>query len=77
VPDDAVLALACGGGRALPTINRKHFRRLHGARPEHSGIIVCTFDPNFAAQAARIHAAIASQGELTGQLIRVNRPAQP
>jgi hypothetical protein len=39
-----------------------------------TGIIVCTFDPDFAGQAQRIYAAIEQQSSLSGQLIRVNRP---
>ncbi|MBI4481370.1 MAG: DUF5615 family PIN-like protein [Acidobacteria bacterium] len=75
VPDEDVLALARADNRAVLTLNRKHFIRLHGARPEHAGIIACTFDPDFEGQAARIHAALALQEQLSGQLIRVNRPA--
>jgi hypothetical protein len=74
VPDEDVLAFACADDRAVLTLNRKHFVRLHNARPEHTGIIVCTFDPDFVGQANRIHAAIESKTDLTGQLIRVNRP---
>ena len=73
IEDEAVLAFAHEDGRAVMTINRKHFVRLHNAGLEHSGIIVCTFDPDFQKQAGRIHAALKSQ-ELAGQLIRVNRP---
>lgn len=74
VPDEAVLAFASAEGRAVLTINRKHFIHLHRAQSGHAGIIVCTFDPNFAGQAQRIHAAIEQQGALVGQLIRINRP---
>jgi hypothetical protein len=76
VPDEEVLAFACADNRAVLTLNRKHFVRLHSTHPEHAGIIVCTFDPDFVGQAGRIHAAIESQAELSGQLIRVNRPAR-
>ncbi len=75
VPDEAVLAFARADGRALLTLNRKHFIRLHNEQPHHAGIIVCTFDPDFVGQAHRIHEAIESQAQLSGQLIRVNRPA--
>ena len=75
VPDEAVLAFARADGRALLTLNRKHFIRLHNEQPHHAGIIVCTFDPDFVGQAHRIHEAIESQAQLPGQLIRVNRPA--
>lgn len=75
VSDEAVLAFACTDGRAILTLNRRHFIHLHAARPDHMGIIVCTFDPDFIGQAGRIHAAIETQAQLSGQLIRVNRPA--
>ncbi len=72
--DEAVLDFASADNRAVLTLNRKHFIRLHKAKPIHAGIIVCTFDPDFTGQAHRIHAAIGSQTQLSGQLIRVNRP---
>lgn len=73
VPDDEVLTFATNDNRAVVTINRKHFVRLHRERPEHAGIIVCTLDTDFAGQAQRIDAAVKVQGELKGQLLRVNR----
>ncbi|MGD0090928.1 MAG: DUF5615 family PIN-like protein [Planctomycetota bacterium] len=73
--DGAVLEWAGSQGRAMLTVNRRHFVRLHRERPEHSGIIVCSFDLDYDGQAARIHAAIEGGGELAGQLMRVNRPA--
>lgn len=72
--DEAVLAFARQEGRALMTLNRKHFIHLHKMNPEHAGIIVCTYDPDFAALAHRIHIAIQSEDSLPGKLIRVNRP---
>jgi hypothetical protein len=76
MPDEEVLASATADGRAVLTLNRKHVRRLHAERPEHAGIIACTYDPNFIDQAARIHAAIQPLEQLAGQLVRVNRPAR-
>ena len=76
VSDEAILTFASSDSRAVLTLNRKHFIRLHTIQPEHAGIIVCTFDPDFVGQAGRIHAAIATQGQLSGQLIRVNHPAR-
>jgi hypothetical protein len=75
VPDEEVLEIARSNGRALLTLNRKHFIRLHNNRPEHAGIIVCTFDPDFIGQANRIHNALQLQGKLSDTLIRVNRLA--
>jgi hypothetical protein len=74
LPDEAVLEFATQENRAVLTLNRLHFLRLHRLRTTHAGIVVCTFDPNFFAQAERIHAAVAGHTSLAGQLIRVNRP---
>ena len=74
LPDEAVLAYATAQGRPLLSMNRKHFISLHRRQPNHSGIIVCTFDRDFEGQARRIHETILSQANLTGQLLRVNRP---
>jgi predicted nuclease of predicted toxin-antitoxin system len=76
IPDAEVLAYASREGRAVLTLNRRDFIRLHRQRPDHAGIIVCAQDPDVDAQAERIHAAIAAAGELAGQLIRVNLPQQ-
>jgi hypothetical protein len=72
--DEDVLRFAGSENRVLLTLNRKHFIRLHTTSPDHAGIIVCTFDDDFRALAHRIHAAIGSAANLSGQLIRVNRP---
>jgi predicted nuclease of predicted toxin-antitoxin system len=74
LPDAEVLAFATRENRAVLTLNRLHFIRLHRQQPNHAGIIVCTFDLAFEAQAERIHKAIAGQSVLNGQLLRVNRP---
>jgi hypothetical protein len=74
IPDEDVLRFASSEKRALLTLNRKHFIRLHKTSFEHGGIIVCTFDADFRALAHRVHAAINPQPNLSGQLIRINRP---
>lgn len=73
VSDEMVLQFADEDQRVVLTFNRKHFIRLHTERPQHSGIIVCSFDPDFVALAERIHEAVTQFEEMTGQLIRVNR----
>lgn len=75
VADDDVLALATSQNRTVLRLNRRHFIRLHDCSGEHAGIIVCTFDRDFAAQANRIHQAVLLLDDLNGQLVRVNRPA--
>ncbi len=74
LPDQEVLARARGEDRILLTLNRRHFIRLHEAQPDHAGIVVCTYDPDFRGQALRIHEAVTAVSALRGQLVRVNRP---
>lgn len=76
IPDEAVLSFAHLEGRAVLTLNRKHFFRLHAEGREHSGIIACTVDTDFAGQASRIDRAISLHAALAGLLIRVNRPSR-
>jgi methylmalonyl-CoA mutase cobalamin-binding subunit len=75
IPDEAVLEQAFREHRAVLTINRKHFIALHKTSPRHAGIVVCSFDPQFQEQAHRIHQALdAYGGDVSGQLLRINRP---
>ena len=60
-PDHQVLEFAMGQGRAVLTINRDDFIRLHRLRPDHSGIIVCTEDLDRQRLATAIHAAIVAK----------------
>ena len=76
MPDEEVLAFAVSENRILLTLNRKHFIRLHKKKVKHAGILVCTFDPNLKALAKRIHKSIQNESDLTGHLIRINRPPQ-
>lgn len=41
VSDRAILEHAGGEGRAVLTLNRWDFVRLHHEHPEHAGIVVC------------------------------------
>lgn len=75
IPDDAVLIFATTEQRVLVTLNRKHFIRLHNLQPAHAGIVVCTFDLDYAALAQRVHDALAAEADMSGRLIRVNRPS--
>lgn len=74
IPDESVLAFASAERRAIVTLNRKHFKRLHLTHPDHSGIVLCTYDPDFLGQASRIDDALKQQSSLDGQILRVNRP---
>lgn len=74
INDRDLLARATEIGRALLTLNRLDFKRLHFEMLDHAGIIICTEDQD-RIEAQRIAASIADFGELTGQLIRVYRPS--
>ncbi|MBO3458525.1 DUF5615 family PIN-like protein [Aetokthonos hydrillicola Thurmond2011] len=75
IPDDQVLAFATSQQRAILTINRDDFIRLHRRDCNHFGIIVCTNNRNWEQFAARINEAVISEESLLGKLIRVVRPA--
>jgi predicted nuclease of predicted toxin-antitoxin system len=73
VTDKDLLARATDIGRALLTLNRQDFKRLHRVVPEHAGIIICTEDPDRSGQARRIVESLPKSGDLRGLLIRVYR----
>jgi hypothetical protein len=66
ISDEAVLAFAIEHNRAVVTMNRRNFIRLHRQQSDHAGIIVCTQDTDTEGQAERIHHAISATETLTG-----------
>ena len=72
--DPQVIAFATSKNRAVLTLNRKDFIKLHRQNSEHNGIIVCTRDDDWQRQANRIHEAVNELETLNGLLIRVNKP---
>lgn len=74
IPDQTVLERAVELDRAILTINRKDFKKLHDADNNHAGIFICTFDADFGGQANRINDACQNLTEVTGKLIRIYRP---
>jgi predicted nuclease of predicted toxin-antitoxin system len=74
-PDADVLAHATHVGRAVLTLDRD-FLRLHAQAGPHTGIVHCTPDPNAAALAGRIDAAV-NAAALAAALLRVRRPPTP
>ena len=76
IPDEEVLDFATREKRAVLTLNRRDFVRLHlSTKGKHGGIIVCSADLRVEAFAGRIDQAIRQTAELAGQLLRVNLPA--
>ena len=75
-PDASVLHEASTLGRAVVTINRRHFRRLHAQGVSHAGIVLCTYDPDFKGQAERIHELLSRRETMNGRLALVYRPSK-
>ena len=75
ITDTQLLDRATQLGRAVLTLNRLDFKRLHLQFPNHAGIIICTEDPDRLRQAQRIAESFINAGELSGQLLRVYRPS--
>ena len=76
IPDPEVLEFATSNDRAVLTLNRFDFIRLHNRKSDHAGIIVCTKNRNVEMLATRINEVISREETLRGKLIRVNRPPQ-
>jgi hypothetical protein len=76
VSDEDVLNFAHSISRAVLTHNRKHFRNLHQLGNNHSGIVTCTENPDFVELAGCINVALAAIHDLSGQLVRITRPAR-
>src|SRR6266478_6173032 len=69
--DERILEFGTSQGRAVLTINRFDFIRLHKRLTQHAGIIVCTDDdPDVLAR--KILDALAQSSSLANQLIRIN-----
>lgn len=75
ISDEGVFERAIKLERAVLTINRIDFKRLHYSDRDHSGIVICTFDSDFVGQATRIDEACKEFEEMIGELIRVYRPS--
>ncbi|MBW4499716.1 MAG: DUF5615 family PIN-like protein [Scytonema hyalinum WJT4-NPBG1] len=84
IPDEEVLAFAVSDNRAVITLNRQDFIRLHRSNSEYAGIIVCTNDTDRSRMATRINEAMsndkplrvyATKEPLLCKLIRVVHPA--
>lgn len=73
IPDGAVVEYATRCGRAVLTLNRRDFVRLHRHSNAHQGIIACTADRDFEPLAERIDHAVHNIDDLAGQLLRIHR----
>ena len=76
IPDDEVLQFATLLERAVLTLNRRDFVKLHRQDSHHAGIITCTDDPDKNVLGERIHLAIQSETNFNQQLLRIVRPSR-
>jgi len=68
------LAFASADGRAVLTMDEEYKQRWHKEWPNHQGIILCSHEKDFKAQASHIHKTISPKQSLAGQLIEVYHP---
>lgn len=73
ISDSDVVAFASSAGRAILTLNRKHFRREHRRFPAHAGIVISTTDLDYVGLAQRIDVRVRPLPDLAGLLISVTR----
>ena len=71
--DEKILQIARHHQRAILTINRKDFIRLHKDNSSHYGIIVCKLDIDFSRLAKNIDMEIKDMSSLVGVLVKINR----
>jgi predicted nuclease of predicted toxin-antitoxin system len=75
IPDEQVLAFAVSQERAILTINRIDFIRLHRRDDQHFGIVICMNNRNWEQFTAQVDEAVRIEESLQGKLIRVVRPS--
>ena len=73
IADEKVLEFATQQERAVLTLNRRDFIRLHKQDSNHGGIIVTKDDADKIQLAERIDRVIQSQIPLKGKLVRVTK----
>jgi predicted nuclease of predicted toxin-antitoxin system len=73
ISDDDVLTFATQQGRAVLTLNRRDFIRLHRKRSDHAGIVVSKDDVNKIELAERIHRVVEAEVPLLRKLVRVTK----
>jgi hypothetical protein len=59
--------------RAVLTMNRRDYHKLHKLSPAHAGIIPCTDDRDCVALAQRVYTRIAAVSGLAGLLVKVTK----
>jgi predicted nuclease of predicted toxin-antitoxin system len=71
VPDEQVLITATADERAVITLNRDDFLRLHRSGGEHNGIVICKDDSDLQRLGQVLHDYLITQETLQNRLLRV------
>jgi predicted nuclease of predicted toxin-antitoxin system len=74
IPDPQVLVYATSLNRAVLTMNRRDFIRLHTQIPQHQGIIICRSNTDWEKIAQAIHNYVCQIESIERQLIRIKLP---
>ena len=74
IPDYEVLAFAIKDNRAVVTLDRQDFIRLHKITRNHCGVVVCTNNPDRVEMTNIIDQEVSAVESLSNRLIRVVRP---
>ena len=75
IPDPEVLHYAISLNRAVLTMNRRDFIRLHAQTPQHKGIVICRSSTNWEKIAQAIHNHLSQFETIEKQLIRIKLPS--
>ncbi|NCQ69207.1 MAG: hypothetical protein GPJ27_08385 [Microcystis aeruginosa L111-01] len=74
IPDSEVLHYAISLNRAVLTMNRRDFIRLHAQTSQHQGIVICRSSINWEKIAQAIDNHLSQFETIEGQLIRIKLP---
>ncbi|WP_242018371.1 DUF5615 family PIN-like protein [Pseudanabaena sp. FACHB-1998] len=69
------MSYAISLNRAVLTMNRRDFIRLHTQIPQHKGIVICKSSTNWEKIAQAIHNHLSQFETIEKQLIRIKLPS--
>ncbi len=75
IPDPEVLQYAISLNRAVLTMNRRDFIRLHAQIPQHKGIVICKSSTNWEKITQAIYNHLSQFETIEKQLIRIKLPS--
>ena len=75
ISDPEVLRYAISLNRAVLTMNRRDFIRLHAQTPQHKGIVICKSSTNWEKIGQAIHNHLSQFETIEKQLIRIKLPS--